>query len=119
MRLEKKREEELARRKGSSVRAVISFVWLIISIIVAYFLVQIIFDNGILTYGLITQILFFIPRRILTPLVAQLLVLLVMVMVMQIVLYIGFIVGSYEGRRRVGRGSLHSRNKDPFDNPYR
>jgi hypothetical protein len=113
MRLDKKREEELARRKGLAIKTIIQGVWLLISFAVAYYLSTYLIDQGVISYSqLYNQ--FFIPRVIPEPVLLGGLMLLI-VIVMQFFLYVGFAFASPEGRRRSGTPTLHSRHPDPFD----
>lgn len=116
MRLEKKRDEELARRKGMTGKTVIQVIWLLISFVVAYFLSTYLFEQEVLTYNMFyTQLA--IPRNVPREVVLGGLMLL-MVIVMQILLILGFVIASPEGWRRTGEGSLHSRTKEPFDDQW-
>ena len=112
MRLEKKREEELERRKGSTGKTIIQFVWLLISFVIAYFVVKYIFDTGYLTYNMIYGV--GIPRSIPTIVITGVLML-VVVVIMQFFLFIGFMFANPEGRRRTGDPTLKSKTKDPYD----
>lgn len=113
MRLDKKREEELARRKGSTRKTMIQMVWLLITAVAAYFLTTYLFAQGILTYDMLYNGLG-LPRTV--PEWALLAgTVLLIVIVMQIFLMFGFIFGSSEGRRKLGDPTLVSRYKDPFD----
>ena len=113
MRLEKKKKEQLSKRKGLSVRTLIFVVWLAISFVVAYFLVEYLFDMGYLSEKFYYTDLS-LPRD--WPIAAwKGATMLIIVVLMQIVLSLGFMIGSPEGRRRTGDPSMYSRNKDPFD----
>jgi uncharacterized membrane protein len=116
MRLEKKHDEELARRKGLTGKTVVQVIWLLFTGTLAYFFVSYLFNEGIITTGIFYNQLF-IPRSV--PIVGlKLIVVLGMVIVMQIVFSIGYIIASPEGRRRTGDASMVSRNKDPFDDRF-
>lgn len=117
MRLEKKREEELSRRKGLTGKTIVQVIWLLITGTLAYFFVNYLFNEGIITPGIFYNQLF-IPRSV-PEIGLKLLVVLGMVIVMQIVFSVGYIIASPEGRRRTGDATLKSRNKDPFDDGYR
>jgi len=113
MRLEKKKKEQLSKRKGLSVRTLIFVVWLAISFVVAYFLVEYLFDMGYLSEKFYYTDLA-LPRD--WPIAAlKGATMFLIVALMQIVLTLGFMIGSPEGRRRTGDPSMYSRNKDPFD----
>ena len=116
MRIEKKKEEELAERKGLTKRTIAQFIWLGLSFVLGYFLAKYLFDSGILTPSLF-YVQLFIPRAV--PewgLLAMTTI--AIVIVLQIIFAIGFILASPEGWRRTGDPSLQSRHKDPFDDGY-
>lgn len=112
-RLDIKREDELQRRKGTTVRAIISTIWLGLTFAGAYFLLQYLFDTGALTYNMIYT-RFFIPRTVPEEVILGVLILIVVV-VMQFALVAGFAFASPVGRTRPGTPSLMSRNPDPLD----
>jgi hypothetical protein len=112
MRLEKKREEELARRKGMTGRTIVAVIWLLISIVIGYFLVSYLVDQNYLNMNLFYQL--GIPRRVPSEVFFWFSVLIV-VAIMQFFLMFGFMIASPEGRRPTGKATLYSRNKDPFD----
>ncbi len=113
MRLEKKKREQLSKRKGLSGRTLIFLIWLVISFAIAYFLVEYLFDTGYLSEGFYYTDLA-LPRD--WPIEAlKFATMFFIVVLMQIVLTLGFMLGSPEGRRRTGDPTLKSRNKDPFD----
>ena len=113
MRLEKKRNEQLAKRKGLTGRTIIMVIWLIFSFAVAYFLTEYMFSVGYLSEGLYYNELL-IPNSV-PPLGLKLMTMFAIVVCMQIIFYLGFFIASPEGRRRTGDPTLRSRNKDPFD----
>ncbi len=116
MRLEKKRAEELSKRKGLTGKTIVQVIWLLVTGTLAYFFASYLFDQGLVTTGLFYNQLY-IPRSV--PLWGlKLIMVLGMVIVMQIVFSIGFIIASPEGRRRTGDATMHSRNKDPFDDRF-
>ncbi|WP_420645735.1 hypothetical protein [Candidatus Leptofilum sp.] len=116
MRLEKKHEEELAKRKGLTGKTVIQVIWLLFTGTLAYFFVNYLFSEGILRPGIFYNQLF-IPRSV-PEIGLKLIVVLGLVIVMQIVFSLGYIIASPEGRRRTGDASMYSRNKDPFDDRF-
>ncbi|MCP5095752.1 MAG: hypothetical protein GY943_09385 [Chloroflexi bacterium] len=115
MRLEKKQDEEIAKRKGMTGRTLIQIVWLGLSAAVAYGLLA--YMNGSdeirFSYGMIYRILS-IPGSVPQWVVIGGLIL-IFVLIMQIFLSLGFVIASPEGRRKTGQASMHSRNRDPFD----
>ncbi len=118
MRIQKKQEEEIARRKGMTGKTIIQIIWLGISGIVAYFLITFMMESeefGFNYNTLYNQL--YIPRTV--PKWALLAVMIIIfVLIMQMFLAIGFAIASPEGRRKTGIPSLYSQNKDPFDDGY-
>ncbi|MCP4360294.1 MAG: hypothetical protein GY796_19985 [Chloroflexi bacterium] len=113
MRIQKKKDEESAQRKGLTGRTIIMVIWFGISFAVAYFLTTYLFNNDIVTYNT-----FYTDLRLPTSIPewgVQLIFMFVIVLIMQFILYLGFFFGSPEGRRRTGDPTMYSRNKDPFD----
>lgn len=115
MRIEKKIEEEIARRKGMTVKTIIQIVWLGISGVISYFLVNYMLTSEEInfSYRLIYNTLR-IPQSVPEIVVLGLLIF-IGVFVFQIFLWLGFAFASPEGRRKTGDPSLYSRNKDPLD----
>jgi hypothetical protein len=112
-RLDVKREDEIRRRKGSTVRTIISTIWLGLSFVGAYFLINYLFDSGTLNYNMIYN-RFFIPRTIPEEVLLGAMMLIV-VIISQFALVVGFAFASPVGRTRPGTPSLMSRNPDPLD----
>lgn len=113
MRLEKKHQEELAKRKGLTGKTIVQVIWLGLTGIGAYFFTEYLFAGEYITSNLFyTQL--FIPRFI-PEWGLKALLILGMVIVMQIFFSLGYVIASPEGRRRTGDATLYSRNKDPFD----
>lgn len=112
MRLEKKKDEELAARKGMTGRTIIAFIWLVISAVVAYFLIDYLINENVLRLSTFYQM--GIPRAVPSWALMGLLML-VIVIIMQTFLLFGFMIASPEGRRRTGDPSLYSHTKEPFD----
>jgi hypothetical protein len=120
MRLEKQKEEELARRKGLTGRTFIQAGFFIVLSIAAYFLSGVLLDpeGGLVTAARIRGVLPFLrqlpdwgppdlwPRLVLT---------IGIVLVMQVLFSFGFILSSGSAWKKVGEGTLDSRNPDPFD----
>jgi hypothetical protein len=112
MRLEKKKDEEIAARQGMTGKTIIGFIWLAISAAIAYFLVQYLIDENFLKLSTFYQL--GVPRAIPTWVFMGVLIIFI-VIVMQMFLMFGFMIASPEGRRKTGDPSLHSHNKDPFN----
>jgi hypothetical protein len=112
-RLDVKRDDEIRRRQGSTVRTIISTIWLGLSFVGAYFLMQYLFESGRLSYNMIYN-RFFIPRTVPEWAILGGLMLIV-VIISQFALVAGFAFASPIGRTRPGTPSLISRNPDPLD----
>lgn len=112
MRLEKKRDEEVAARKGMTGRTIVAFIWFAFSAVLAYFLVNYLLDQNIIRFNMFYSL--GIPRSVPTWVFLAVLILAVVV-IMQIFLLFGFMMASPEGRRRTGDPTLYSRTKDPLD----
>jgi uncharacterized membrane protein YedE/YeeE len=116
MRLQKKKEEELAKRKGLTGKTIIQVIWLAISVAIAFFLTQFLFAGNYVNLQMFyTQL--FIPSAV-PEWGVKAIMIFGIVVVMQIIFAMGFFIASPEGRRRTGDASLHSRNKDPFDDQF-
>jgi hypothetical protein len=63
MRLEKKNEEMLARRKGLTGRTIIQTIWLAISFVAAYFFINYLIDQDYISYDQIYNG-FSLPRSV-------------------------------------------------------
>ncbi len=116
MHLEKKEAEERARRKGLTGKTIIQFIWLAISFGLAYLLINALQTEGRFSYAEIYRGLS-IPTSVDVRIVQGVLMLFVVIF-MQFLLFIIFAFANPEGRRRTGTPSLHSRNKDPFDDRF-
>ena len=116
MRLDAKRDRELARRKGLALRTILAIIWLAICIGVAFWLVSYLFDNELLEMG-------FFRRRLLIPydisdtiIVIGLVVVLVVAVNFVVLVIYGLL--SPTGRRRPGTPSMYSADPDPDDHKF-
>lgn len=116
MRLEKQREEEVARRKGSGFKTVVGTIWLALCFAGAYFFVGWLFQEGYVSPSFFWNQLF-IPRQVNADWI-QILFAIFIVFVMNFVLLIGYAFSSTTGRTRPGKPSLKSRNPDPLDKKF-
>ncbi len=113
MRLEKKKQEQLKKRKGLPMRTVLFVIWLAISFVIAYFLVDYLFNTGYLSEKFYYTDLALPNNWSIGVLKGA--TMFVIVVLMQIIMTFGFMLASPEGRRKTGDATLYSRNKDPFD----
>jgi ABC-type sugar transport system permease subunit len=117
MRIEHKRELELARRKGLTRRTILAVLWLAICFAAAYFVTEWLFENDIITYnGLYARL--FIPRWV-DQIFLQIGLMIVLVIIVQFFVLIGYGLLSFAGRRRPGEASLYSDDPDPGEDIFR
>jgi hypothetical protein len=117
MRLDKLREKEVAKRRGSTGRTIFQVIWLLISIGLAYaFSEYVLFGGGYISENLLYNQLF-IPRSV-PPWALRVGVIFIIVVVMQFFVFLGFALGDPRGRRRTGRASGYSDDPDPFDDHH-
>jgi hypothetical protein len=113
MKIEKRREQELAKRQGNARRTVIQGIWLLIALAFSYFMLTYLNNEKIFTTGMIRNA-FNIPRTI--PEWAVLGgMMIVLTLIIQFFLSAGYLLASPQGRRKPGRGDMYSSNPDPFD----
>lgn len=117
MRLEKKKQSELAERKGLTSRTVIQVIWLGISAAIVYFLFDWLFETERLTYDFFYNDLT-IPRSV--PEVAIMGgLILIGVLIMQFFLILGYAFASPVGRQRPGDPTPYASTYDPLQDEYR
>lgn len=117
MRLDRQREQELARRKGLTTRTIVQGAWLLISIVATYLFIRYLMANDYISYGFLYNRLL-VPRWV--PEWALMAVLILAgVIVLQFFFFLAYAIFSPEGRAQTGRPTVHSRNPDPFDDDYR
>jgi len=116
MRLDAKRDRELAKRRGLALRTVLAVIWLALCIAAAYYVVSYLFQNDVLTFG-------FFRRRLLVPfsisdqaIVIGLMV--VIVVAINFIVLVAYGLLSPAGRRRPGTPSMYSQDPDPDDHKY-
>jgi hypothetical protein len=116
MRLERKREAELAKRKGLAFKTILAVIWFGLCFAAAYFLVNWLFDSEILTIGAIYNRLR-IPRTVSEEFIRAGLMVLIVFLTNFFVL-IGYAFASPLGRVRPGKPSLRSQEADPNAERY-
>jgi hypothetical protein len=117
MRIDRRRDQELARRKGFARRTVIQTIWLLLSAIATYFFVRYLMANDYLTYELFYSRLS-IPRW-LPEWAIMLILILAGVVILQFFFFLAFALVSPQGRAQSGRATPYSRHNDSFDEDYR
>lgn len=116
MRLDAKRERELARRKGLALRTILAIVWLAICCVLAFLFMNWLFENDVLTMGFFRGQLR-IPYSIEDTWIVLGLVVVLVVAINFLVLVIYGLFSSI-GRRRPGTPSMYSSDPDPDDHKY-
>jgi hypothetical protein len=111
MRLERKRDAELAKRKGLAIKTILALVWFGLCFAAAYYLVNWLFDSDILTIGAIYNRLR-IPRTVSEEFIRFGLMVLI-VFLMNFFILVGYAFASPLGRVRPGKPSLRSPDLDP------
>lgn len=116
MRLDAKKERELAKRKGFALRTILAVIWLAISISIAYFLIDWLFENNYLNKG------FFYGQLRIPPVIPEWAIIVgcmvVVIVIINFFVLIGFALFSPAGRRRPGTSYLYSPDPDPDDRKY-
>jgi hypothetical protein len=116
MRLQRKRDAELAKRRGLAIRTIIAVIWFILCFVAAYYIVNWLFDSGTVTLGFFYN-RFFIPTSVSEGAVrAGLMV--VIVILIQFFVLLGFAFASPLGRIRPGDATLRSPEPDPNADQY-
>ncbi len=116
MRLDAKRDRELARRKGLAWRTILAVTWLAICFGLAFLVMSYLFDNDLLSYNFFYSRLF-IPREVSETalLIASMVVI---VIIINFFVLVGFGLASPVGRRRPGTPSMHTTEPDPDDQSH-
>ena len=113
MKIEKKRERELAERQGSTKTTLIYGTWLLVSLVAGYFFFSYLDSSGIFTMRALRGELR-LPASV--PEWAVMIgAVLVFAIAAQIALSFGFLLASPAGRRKAGKGDLSSRHRDLDD----
>jgi hypothetical protein len=116
MRIEMKRDRELAKRKGNARRTIIGIAWIALCFAVAYFLSEWLFEQEILDINFFYSRLL-IPRTV-DEIFVQIGFMAVIVILMQFLILIGYAFSSPIGRMRPGRANPYSRDPDIDDHRY-
>lgn len=116
MRLDAKRDRELAKRRGFALRTVLAVIWLGICFVGAYYLVEYLFASELLTFGFFRGQLR-IPFEISdTAIVIGLMV--VIVVAINFIVLVIYGLFSPAGRRRPGTPSMYSADPDLDDHKF-
>jgi hypothetical protein len=117
MRIDQRRNQELARRKGFARRTVVQSIWLLISAVATYFFVRYLMANDYLSYDV------FYNRLLIPQWVPEWGILLALVLagviLLQFFFFLAFALVRPEGRAQTGRATAFSRNRDPLDDERR
>ena len=116
MRLDAKREREVARRKGLTVRTILAMLWMALCILAAYYLANYLFENEILKMSFFRG-----PLRIpysISDTVIVIGFMLVIVIAINFLFLVVYGLFSSAGRRRPGTPSMYSADPDPDDHKF-
>ena len=113
MRLDAKRDREIARRKGLAWRTILAVVWLAICFGLAFLIMSYLLDNDLLNYNFYYTRLFIPPEVPETALLIGSMV--IIVVIINFFVLLGYGLASPAGRRRPGTPSMHSSEPDPDD----
>jgi flagellar basal body-associated protein FliL len=114
MRLEMKRNAEVAQRKGLTVRTIVAVCWFALAAVIGYFLVNWMFENGIVTANFFYSQLF-IPGTVDEIFIRTGLILFV-VFILEFMAIMVFALTSSQARQKTGRARAEAQVHDPFDN---
>ncbi len=116
MRIERKRDAELAKRRGMALKTIIAVIWFGLCFVAAYYIVNWLFDSETLTLG------FFYGRLHIPTSISEDFIrfglMLVIVFLIQFFVLIGYAIASPTGRSRPGDPTLKSRDPDPNADRY-
>jgi hypothetical protein len=116
MRLEMKRDAELAKRKGQTVRFVLATIWLAFCFGVAYLVSEFLLQGDYLSMDFFYTYLF-IPRTV-DEIYVRIGFMIVIVVIMQFFVLIAYALASPIGRKHPGTPTLESPNPDPNASKY-
>lgn len=112
MRLDKVREQEVAKRQGNTGRTILQLIWFAITFIMAYFIVEWLLAERYISFSRLYG--GGIPR-VIPEWLLQGGLMLIVVIVIQFFFLMGYLIASPLGRKRSGRPTLRSWNPDPND----
>ncbi len=116
MRIQMKRDRQLAKRKGNARRTIFAILWIALCFAAAYLITEWVFNQEIVDINFFYA-RFLIPRSV-DEFIVQLGIMTVIVIIMQLFILLGFAFSSPIGRMRTGRASAYSRDPDPDDHRY-
>ncbi|MGB3713450.1 MAG: hypothetical protein WA996_03380 [Candidatus Promineifilaceae bacterium] len=113
MRIEKKHEAELEKRKGLTKRTILAGLWLFISFAISYLAAGWLMSSDILGLDFFYEDIG-IPETV-SEVVMQIAVAFVIFLMIQFVVLIGYAVTSPKAKMRPGTPTTYSSEKDPYD----
>lgn len=116
MRLDMKKDAELAKRKGTARKTILAVLWLALCVAVAYFITEWLFESGTITTGFFYNQLY-IPSTV-DELFIRIGFIVVLVIIMQFFVLLGYAFSSPQGRTRPGNATAYSKNPDPNEGKY-
>lgn len=118
MQLEKRKQQELKEREGLAKRTIAQTIWLLLSAILGYLFVRVLFDQGILTYPFFYSTLG-LPQAWIKEWMIQGALVIVGVIIMQFFFLLGYAFASPQARRPTGKASARPQDPDPLEDMYR
>ena len=116
MRIEMKREAELAKRKGLANRTFFALLGMGVTLVLAYLLMTILFSLEVITPAFFYSELS-VPAEVSEGII-QLAVVILLFCGFQLLMMMGFAILSPEARTRTGEPTLESKELDYFDQHY-
>lgn len=113
MRIEKKHEAELEKRKGLTGRTILAALWLILSFSISYLFATWILSGDILSLDFFYQDVGI--SKSVSEVVIRIGLALVIFMIFQFFVLIGYAIASPKAKMRPGTPSTYSSEKDPYD----
>ncbi len=116
MKIEKRREQELAKREGNWKRTLLQTFALLVSFGIAYVAVGFLDEQKIITTGMVRGAFQLSSRVPQWAVIGGMM--LVIVVLIQFILMIGYFAASPQGRRKAGDGDMYSTNKEQYERPH-
>jgi flagellar basal body-associated protein FliL len=117
MRIDMKREAEVNQRKGLTWRTLVSVVWLVICLMVAYFFTGWLIGSGTLNESLIYDTLSLPPGLSLT--IVRLLAMVILVVGLQFFAVVLFAMITPEAKEHTGRPTAKAQSLDYYERQYK
>ena len=116
MRIDAQKDRELQKRKGFALRTILAVIWLAITIGIAYFLLDWLFENDYLSLG------FYYGQLRIPPSIPEWAIMVgsmvVIIVIINFFVLLGYAFFSPTGRRRPGTAYMYSPDPDPDDRKF-